>query len=543
LIVQKGKSMTAEIPPKGFKPLANSEKSLPADVQQIGLVDPHERLEVSVYLRVPTGSDPAGDSQLHAQRPGQRMSREEYLADYGADYDDLAKVTAFAQKHSLTVVQTDVATRKVVLAGTARAMMAAFATDLRRYEYQGSTFRGRSGYLHVPDELDQIVVGVFGLDDRPQASPHVRYYTPLGIIPSAYANAISYTPPQVAQLYDFPTDVDGTGQCVALVELGGGYNQQDLSTYFKQLGIKTPQVISVSVDGGQNSPAGDPNSADGEVALDIEMVGSIAPGARIAVYFAPNTDRGFLDAITQAIHDTTNAPSVLSISWGSSESSWTAQAMQTMDQAFQAAAALGITVCCAAGDNGSGDGVNDQHAHVDFPSSSPYALGCGGTRLASTGGKVTAETVWNDAATNGGATGGGISDQFGLPTWQASVRIPPSVNNQHVGRGVPDVAGDADPQTGYQVYVDGQSTPIGGTSAVAPLWAGLLALLNQKRGKAVGYLNPFLYQHYQQLAQSQALRDIVTGNNGDYKAGPGWDACTGLGTPDGSLLLTALAAE
>jgi kumamolisin len=330
---------------------------------------------------------------------------------------------------------------------------------------------------------------------------------------------------------------------VALIELGGGYNDQDLSTYFKQLGIKTPQVVSVSVDGGQNTPAGDPNSADGEVALDIEVVGSIAPGARIAVYFAPNTDRGFLDAITQAIHDTTNAPSVLSISWGGPESSWTAQAMQTMDQAFQAAAALGITVCCAAGDNGSGDGVNDQHAHVDFPSSSPYALGCGGTRLASTGGKVTGETVWNDAATNGGATGGGISDQFGLPTWQTGVRIPPSVNNQRVGRGVPDVAGDADPQTGYQVYVDGQSTPIGGTSAVAPLWAGLVALLNQKRGKAVGYLNPFLYQNYRQLAQSQALRDITTGNNGDYKAGPGWDACTGLGTPDGSLLLMALATH
>jgi kumamolisin len=535
--------MTAEMPPKGFKALTSSERNVLPGSQQVGPVDPHERLEVSIYLRAPAASDPAGDSQLHAQRPGQRMSREEYLADYGADYDDLAKVTAFAQRHGLTVVQTDVPTRKVVLAGTTRAMMAAFATDLQRYEYQGSTFRGRSGYLYIPDELDQIVVGVFGLDDRPQASSHTRYYTPLGIIPSAYANAISYTPPQVAQLYDFPTGVDGTGQCVALIELGGGYKTQDLSTYFNQLGIKMPQVVSVSVDGGQNTPTGDPNSADGEVALDIEMVGGIAPGARIAVYFAPNTDRGFLDAITQAIHDTTNAPSIISISWGGPESGWTAQAMQTMDQAFQAAAALGITVCCAAGDNGSGDGVNDQHAHVDFPSSSPYALGCGGTRLAATGGKVTAETVWNDAATNGGATGGGISDQFGLPTWQAGVHIPPSVNNQHVGRGVPDVAGDADPQTGYQVYVDGQSTPIGGTSAVAPLWAGLLALVNQKRGKAVGYLNPFLYQHYQQLAQSQALRDIVTGNNGAYNAGPGWDACTGLGTPDGSLLLAALAAE
>ncbi len=387
------------------------------------------------------------------------------------------------------------------------------------------------------------MVGVFGLDDRPQAHPHVRYYKPIAIIPATEAVVTSYTPPQVAQLYDFPTDVDGKGQCVGLIELGGGYADQDLSTYFQQLGIATPQVVSVPVDGGKNIPNGDPNGADGEVALDIEVVGSIAPGARIAVYFAPNTDRGFLDAITQAIHDTANGPSVISISWGGPESGWTAQAMQTMDQAFQAAAALGITVCCASGDNGSRDGVNDQQAHVDFPSSSPYALGCGGTRLTGTGGKVTGETVWNDAATNGGATGGGISDQFGLPTWQMGVNIPPSVNNRHVGRGVPDVAGDADPQTGYQVYFDGQSTPIGGTSAVAPLWSGLIALLNQKRGKAVGYLNPFLYQNYQQLAQNRALRDVTTGNNGDYKAGPGWDACTGLGTPDGSLLLTALATQ
>ncbi len=472
--------MASEIPPRGFKPLESSERSLPANARRIGSVDPLERIEVSVYLRARVSGNPAGENREHVQDPGQRMSRDEYLASYGADPGDLAKVSAFAQKHVLTVVETDAAQRKVVLAGTAKDMMAAFATTLHRYEYEGRTFRGRTGYLHVPDELDQIVVGVFGLDDRPQAHPHVRFYRSTGIVPAAAAQVTSYTPPQVAQLYDFPTDVDGKGQCVALIELGGGYTDQDLSTFFQQLGIATPQVVSVSVDGGQNSPTGDPNGADGEVALDIEVVGSIAPGARIAVYFAANTDRGFLDAITQAIHDTTNAPSVISISWGGPEASWTAQAMQAMDQAFQSAAALGITVCCAAGDNGSGDGVNDQHAHVDFPASSPYALGCGGTRLTGTGGKVTGETVWNNAATNGGATGGGISDQFGLPTWQASVNVPPSVNNQHVGRGVPDVAGDADPQTGYQVYFDGQSVPIGGTSAVAPLWAGLIALLNSE---------------------------------------------------------------
>jgi kumamolisin len=326
---------------------------------------------------------------------------------------------------------------------------------------------------------------------------------------------------------------------VGLIELGGGYNDSDLTTYFQQLGIAKPQVISVSVDGGTNSP-GDPNGADGEVALDIEVVGGVAPGAKIAVYFAPNTDRGFLDAITQAIHDTTNNPSVISISWGSPEANWTSQATTTMDQAFQTAAALGVTVTVAAGDNGSSDGVNDNKAHVDFPASSPNVLGCGGTRLDSSGGQVADEVVWNESANGDGATGGGISDVFPLPIWQASAQVPPSVNDQHTGRGVPDVSGDADPLTGYQVYFDGQSVPIGGTSAVAPLWAGLIALLNQKRGKAVGFLNPYLYQHYTQLSQSKALRDVTSGNNGSYSAGPGWDACTGLGSPDGALLLQAL---
>jgi len=214
--------------------------------------------------------------------------------------------------------------------------------------------------------------------------------------------------------------------------------------------------------------------------------------------------------------------------------------MQAMDQAFQAAAALGITVCCAAGDNGSSDGVNDGKAHVDFPASSPFALACGGTRLESANNAVTSEVVWNDNSATS-ATGGGISDVFDLPTWQAGANVPPSKNpGGRVGRGLPDVAGDADPQTGYQVHVDGQDVVFGGTSAVAPLWAGLIALINQQRGKPVGYLNPILYQNYAQLAQANALRDVTSGNNGDYSAGPGWDACTGLGTPDGAKLLAAL---
>jgi kumamolisin len=271
--------------------------------------------------------------------------------------------------------------------------------------------------------------------------------------------------------------------------------------------------------------------------LDIQIVGAVAPGAHLVVYFAPNMDQGFLDAITKATHDTSNAPSIISISWGGPESTWTNQTIQLMDQAFQTAGTLGVTVCCAAGDHGAHDGVTtDSLAHVDFPASSPNALACGGTRLESANGAVTSETVWNNG--NGWAGGGGVSDVFDVPAWQAAAHVPPSINANHrIGRGVPDVAANADPQTGYQVLVDGQALTVGGTSAVAPLWAGLLALINQQLGKPVGFLNPLLYQ---QINQAQVFRDIVSGNNDGYAAAPGWDACTGWGAADGAKLLAAL---
>jgi kumamolisin len=253
------------------------------------------------------------------------------------------------------------------------------------------------------------------------------------------------------------------------------------------------------------------------------------------VYFAPNTDAGFLDAITTAIHDTTNKPSVISISWGGPESTWTAQAMTAMDQAFQAAATLGITVCIASGDNGSSDGVNDGADHVDFPASSSFALACGGTSLKASASAINGETVWNDGA-NGGASGGGISGFFAKPAWQASLN---AVDTQGkvvalTQRGVPDVAGNADPQTGYEVRVDGTDSVIGGTSAVAPLWAALIARANQLSGKPAGFINPQLYQN------PKALRDITSGNNGDFAAAAGWDACTGLGSPNGAALSSVI---
>jgi kumamolisin len=278
----------------------------------------------------------------------------------------------------------------------------------------------------------------------------------------------------------------------------------------------------VSVDGGMNSPDGD--GADVEVGLDIEVAGAVAPGAKMAVYFAPNTDAGYLDAITTAVHDSGNAPSVISTSWGSSEPNWSNLTLQAFEMAFQDAAALGVTVFASSGDNGATDGTTD--LNVDFPASAPSAVGCGGTTLDIRGGRITSEIVW-------GGSGGGVSRFFPLPSWQQSARIPAGPNGFQ-GRGVPDVAGVADPGTGYQCFVHGTWMQVGGTSAVSPLWAGLIALVNAQKGGRSGLITPTLY------GQTGALRDIIAGNNGHYRAGPGWDACTGYGTPNGPALLKTL---
>jgi kumamolisin len=518
-------------------PLAGSERTRLPGARVSGRVPPTERILVTVVVRRDPTKRPVDVVGMSSRRPSERgyLDREGFRAARGSSREDLSKVEAFAQRHGIDVAQVDPSRRTVVLSGTAAQFGEAFGVRFVRYKHPKGDFRGREGPIYIPNELGQIVEAVLGLDNRPQARPHFR--TAQGKKISKSTPSVTYTPPQVGGLYDFPPGLDGTGQCVAVIELGGGYVLQDMQTFFGKVGVPVPNIVSVSVDGANNSPTKDPNGPDGEVMLDIEVIGSLAPKAQIAVYFSPNTDAGFLDAITTAIHDAQHNPSVISISWGGAESTWTQQAMQAMDQAFQDAASLGITVFAAAGDDGSSDGVQGELAHVDFPASAPFATGCGGTKLQSSAGRVTSEVVWNELPTDG-ATGGGVSDVFPLPPWQTKAGVPPSANpGGHAGRGVPDVSGDADPITGYLVVVDGSQFTIGGTSAVAPLWSGLTALVNQKLAKPVGYLNPLIYGG---IGGSAALRDITSGNNGAYSAKVGWDACTGWGSPDGAKLLSAL---
>ena len=471
--------------------------------------------------------------RLHAGEQA-HLSHAEFDQQFGASADDLKAVTAFAQGHGLTVVHSHAGRRSVIVTGSVEQMTAAFGVHFVTYEKGALRHRGYTGSVQVPAELAGVVEHVLGLDNRPVAKPHIRrhghhHHHPTNppdptqptqpTDPSAGGAAApkSFTPLQVAALYGFPAGHGSSSYNVALIELGGGFNATQVASYFTSLKVSpAPNVVSVSVDGAKNTTGGD---ADGEVQLDIEVVGAIASAATIAVYFAPNTDAGFLDAITQATHDTTYQPAVISISWGGPEASWTPATMTSFDSALASAAVLGVSTFVASGDNGSSDGETDGKNHVDFPASSPHATGCGGTTLTGSGSTIGSEVVWN-------GSGGGVSAQFALPTWQAKLKATTAKGaaTALAKRGVPDVSGNADPNSGYTVSIDGKSEVVGGTSAVAPLWAALTAVQCAIAGKRQGLVNPTLY------ANPSHMRDITSGNNTGFEATAGWDACTGLGS-------------
>ncbi len=495
------------------------------------------------------------------------LTHDQLAERYGADPADVDLVRQTLTGLGLEITEVHASTRRVKVAGAIGALSSAFGVTLQQVSSPDPktggnvTHRYREGPLFVPAALNGVVLAVLGLDTRPQARPHFR---PLGDAPdAAAAQGSTYPPNQVADIYKFPAGTTGAGQTVAVIELGGGFATSDLDTYFGGLGIAVPSISAVSVDGASNAPGSDPNGADVEVALDVDVIGAAAPGAAQVVYFAPNNgDQGFVDAISAAA-SATPAPIAISISWGQSEDSWTAQGRTAMDAAIADAAAMGITVCVASGDNGSGDAITDGKPHVDFPASSPHALACGGTKLVANApaGTISSEVVWNETAANEGAGGGGVSDVFAVPSFQATAGVParasgggthkhpgsgtaasggPGTAASAGGRGVPDVAGNADPVTGYQIFSGGQAQVVGGTSAVAPLWAALVSRLAEATGQRFGLIQTLLYADVTPGTAVAGFNDITSGNNGAYTAGPGWDACSGLGSPDGTALLARL---
>jgi len=549
-----------------FARVQGSDRQPLPGAERIGGIDRARRMDVTVVMRRRPGADVRPAT---APSPGDDVAawrsdlRKQLASEGGADPGELDAVRSYLAGCGLRIEAADMGQRRIVVQGDVDQMEAAFNVELDLYQAGDIRYRGREGHVHLPPGIADYVEAVLGLDDRPQARLHMKRGVamdesvlphpredPSARLQTARAHAAAGAAPapaplwpmQVAQMYDFPTGVDGTGQTIGIIELAGGFRDRDLDTYFNQAGLRRPEVIALPGDSANRPGTSD---ADGEVMLDIEVCGAVAPGSRIAVYFGTDPDSGFYDAVSSAIHDEMNSPSTISISWGAPEDAWTDQGLRVFDKLFEDAAALGITVLVAAGDHGAGDAATDGRQHADFPAASPNVIACGGTTLtAGTDGSIGSEIVWNDG--DGWATGGGFSRAFPRPDWQATI---PSADNSD-GRGVPDVAGNADITSGFIVLVNGRWAPIGGTSAVAPLYAGLFALMGEQLGHPPTGMPQALY-----TTPNTVFRDITDGDNSTpttpdfgpavtgFSAGTGWDACTGLGSITGSALTTFLQTQ
>jgi kumamolisin len=387
----------------------------------------------------------------------------------------------------------------------------------------------------VPAGLAPWLRGVLGLDTRPRIRRRLRAFAPKG-----QGGAAGLLPADIARLYGIAAPSRGAGQCIGIIAPRGGYLADDLKLTEPHIGAPFPEIAEVAVDLGRNRFGGG-TLADQELALDLQVAGAVAPAAKLVVYFTDDSEQGLANAVLAAVHDNQHRPHVISISWGASELEWSAysQAQDVLNAALSDAVKLGVVVTAAAGDMLATDALGDDLVHVNFPASSPYVLACGGTQiaLAAGGGSIASEVVWNDGKRG---TGGGVSELFDIPDYQGGMAIPTSASTGKAGRGIPDVAGAAAEANGYWIFVNRQQVLQGGTSAVAPLWAGFIALINAERGTAIRRVHPLLY------GDAALFRPVVEGDNKygqlGYAAGPGWNACAGLGSPVGAAIFSKLAA-
>jgi kumamolisin len=520
----------------------------------LGPADENEHFKVTIVLnrRADGPPIPGASYFLHtppSERP--RLSEAEFAARYGASPDAIEKVSAFARAQGLTVDETNAARRTVVVSGTVAQFNRAFEIKLQLYEHevergprpgkQTETYRGRDGFIHVPADLEDIIVGVFGLDNR--------RITKRGLADPPATTLL--TMPTITKLYDFPPNL-AAGQTIAVFS-EAGYLASDISANF---GGSPPSVIDVAVDATNSL------FPDLETTQDIFIAASAAPGAQIAVYFTTYSQVGWVDLLTRVIHPSPGDPqcSVLTTSFYVSNGDDAATLLASgispswitaVTQMLQDAAIQGVTFCTCSGDNGTDARVGDGQPHVWYPATDPWALACGGTTIGNVSGTNCDEWAWADTFTFGGftlsgASGGGVSDYFPQPWYQSATDIPVSIKDGHVGRGVPDVAANASPNSGCSIILGGalSAWPTNGTSASAPLWAGLVAVLNAALGQNIGFINPVIY-----ALNGAGFRDILpepgASNNAfagvpGYPVTPGWDAVTGWGTPKGVELLHAL---
>ncbi len=533
--------------------LADSQHHLPPGSVAKRRTNPNRWIELTVGVR--RLKQLPDLSALDGKQPGERkyMTRDQLRNEYGSDPAAVKAIENFAAAHHLTVTRNEPASARLGIGGTVADISGAFGVTLFDYSHPKlGDFHARTGPVMLPTDVGNAITGVFGLNNHRvmRRAPHRQRAVAAGTSSGSRSHPWFY-PTDLAPIYNFPA-ADAGSQCIGLLEFGGGVNQSDIAPYFQKIGVTPPNIQIVAVDGVDTDPASDPDSTE-EVMLDVEVAGALAGGAKVAVYFSTFDEKGLVDILSAVINDSTNDPGVLSVSWGLDENQpfgnqvlWSPAAIDHVNQSLLAVAQLGITVCVSTGNDGSEAQVQDGHAHVNFPASSPYVLAVGGTSLharkASNGEMSITEVVWNDGP--GSGTGGGVSDITPVPSWQEGI-VPRSINTPNfAGRAIPDVAANADPATGYRVMIGGKLTTVGGTSASAPLWGSLITRINALNGARAGNFNALLYST---IGPAKVLRDITTGNNdtdglldGQFQAGPGWDACTGWGVPNGANLLAAL---
>src|SRR6266536_1874584 len=529
-------------------------------IQQAHLVQAanlNQQLNLSIGMQLRNSSDL--DSLLRAiydpnsSQYHQYLSPDQFNQLFAPTTDQVQQVVLYLQSQGMTV--TSVAPNNVLIDATATVaqVQQAFSVQINTYQAGNHTFYANTASPSVPTSISQLISSIGGLYNSVQYHPlYQRMIKHIQNHGAAMAATGGFGPKDLSGAYDATplqnAGILGDNQTVALFELDG-YQSSDVTHYFQNYGLATPNISNVLVDGFNGAPG----QGAIEVELDMEVVGAIAPHANQIVYEGPNTTQGLNDTYNQIVNDKKNAPHIVSISWGLCEAYSGAAELQTLDHIFKQGALQGITFFAAAGDSGAYD-CGDGNLGVDSPASDPNVTGVGGTNLQLNAGAYGSESVWsnpNDTqrSPNGAGGGGGVSNTIGQPSWQTGAGV------QNGKREVPDVSADADPVTGYATYCTVTNAgchstgwiTVGGTSAAAPLWAGSMALINQylqAQGKAVvGYANPALYGLFNTQQQSPAFHDVTSGNNLHYAATTGYDMASGIGTPDVNNIAHDLASS
>lgn len=531
--------------------------AIPKGALRTGWVEPDRPIEFTVVLAARQELPSVHSAELSGLP---HLSHAELRKSYGSNTKAARLVESFAKTFDLRIVENAEQRRNMRLCGRSEDVARAFGTKFGEFNLDGHTFFAPTRPLNVPKDWEGLIEAVLGLHSSRHASPRRRS--------AVHGSGGAARLPDLARAYAFPPGFEGSGETIGLIEFGGGFCLEDIEQFCSRLGISAPRISVVEVGGGANRPASshavhefldvangklslaakteqsDPFIAAQctvEVTMDLEILVALAPAAHIVVYFASGDEQGLYHALNRAVHDEQHRPGILSVSWSLPEHTLSASELRAVEGVLQEAAHLGITVCASSGDGGALNGSTDGKPSVNYPASSPHCLACGGTSGKVDAAGIPEEVVWNSSHFGfKGASGGGVSERFHVPAWQDDADIPVGPEGK-AGRGVPDVAGLADPRHGCEMLIAGRTFASAGTSAVAPMWAALIARLNQALGTRCGHLHPHLYGVGKE--GRSGLHRVIQGDNGTYHARNGWSACTGYGTPRGNELLAHLQKE